>query len=748
MANNVGDPQDSGTLYPVTTQKVSGAVNNSISVTLTASNTGIAVGQVVTGPGVPNADGINPATTVSAISSTSLTLSRPANLVENTILNFAGTTGANIATDFVWGNFPIQANDDRATVAAANLPVTGVLTPTLTAATTTDGTNITFTTSAAHGLVIGSVVNTGLAAVGGTVAVPTAGTTHGKNVASVSNTTVTADTTQLTATLTTGAAHYVAPGATVVIAGVYPAAYNGTFVAQSGTTGTTLKIAGVGANGSLVSSAGNTTAVSLAAVANTAGTVNFSATSTANLQVGAVLTKSSGTGAFNGTTTVVSVNTTNNTFVVDVIPTTDFTAAVVTTAGTVTTYPYDLSNAVVSSVPSTTTFKVTNPNGWSGSAALTATAGGSLELIGDASWGLTIKKQSDRLTASLDGHNIVEGAYYGFPSFNSGLYKVTAATADGTRVWYTAPNNLKVNDVVSITGLTDGATAGTSTLNLANQTVIAATADNFLVTNAATAKTLTGQNGSAAIRYFDDGNYQVTAASGNGTTVTYTSQNSLIPGATVSITGLNTSAFNLSAQTVATANAVSFTVTNSAGNGVSITGQTGKVSNDTAASIVDGAFVAGTAALNGINYQTSTPYVQVPNVVGLTTANALDGLLDRGLVATSVGTTSSSAKSITAVTRTAGSTLAVCTLTTHGLLEGHVVTASSSSLAGITNTVQYRVLYKVDANNFVINTSASTVLTSGTVTLTPVIGTVYSQSIAAGAATTASGTAVTVNNWN
>jgi hypothetical protein len=68
------------------------------------------------------------------------------------------------------------------------------------------------------------------------------------------------------------------------------------------------------------------------------------------------------------------------------------------------------------------------------------------------------------------------------------------------------------------------------------------------------------------------GNYMVTAASGNGTTVTYTSQNKLSAGDVVNITGLTASAYNLSSATVATATPLKFTVTNAANAG-EITGQ-------------------------------------------------------------------------------------------------------------------------------------------------------------------------------
>jgi len=66
----------------------------------------------------------------------------------------------------------------------------------------------------------------------------------------------------------------------------------------------------------------------------------------------------------------------------------------------------------------------------------------------------------------------------------------------------------------------------------------------------------------------------VTAASSNGTTVTYTANNNFTPGQSVSITGLSTNAFNLQNVTVATANTTQFTVTSSA-TGTAVTGATG-----------------------------------------------------------------------------------------------------------------------------------------------------------------------------
>jgi len=62
-----------------------------------------------------------------------------------------------------------------------------------------------------------------------------------------------------------------------------------------------------------------------------------------------------------------------------------------------------------------------------------------------------------------------------------------------------------------------------------------------------------------------------TAASATGGTVTYTCNNSFSAGQTVSITGLSTSAFNLTAVTIATATSSQFTVTNAA-TGTAVTG--------------------------------------------------------------------------------------------------------------------------------------------------------------------------------
>lgn len=131
------------------------------------------------------------------------------------------------------------------------------------------------------------------------------------------------------------------------------------------------------------------------------------------------------------------------------------------------------------------------------------------------------------------------------------------------------------------------------------------------------------------------GNFIITAVSGDGTTVTYTSQNRLVPGDVVNITGLTASAYNLSSATVVAADALKFTVTNAANAGL-ITGQYGKVQRTDALSAADGVGLGN---------------IIVPDVRGLTTALALDALKDAGYEAANITTATAATNTRTDVTR-------------------------------------------------------------------------------------------------
>jgi hypothetical protein len=229
------------------------------------------------------------------------------------------------------------------------------------------------------------------------------------------------------------------------------------------------------------------------------------------------------------------------------------------------------------------------------------------------------------------------------------------------------------------------------------------------------------------------GNYMVTAASGNGTTVTYTSQNNLVPGDVVNITGLTASAYNLSSATVATANKLKFTVTNSANVG-EITGQWyGKVESTTAASAADGAGIA---------------YINVPSVLGNTTAVALDTLKDAGYEAANITTAAAAtnvAGSITDIDRTAGST--TVELTGVGFTAAYPVGTKITVASTGTVDGTWTVTGNTSTNKIRFTSTASTVLTSGTGSIIGVAGTIKTQSVAAGTGSVATTATITITPW-
>lgn len=228
------------------------------------------------------------------------------------------------------------------------------------------------------------------------------------------------------------------------------------------------------------------------------------------------------------------------------------------------------------------------------------------------------------------------------------------------------------------------------------------------------------------------GSYIVTAVSGDGTTVTYTAQNNLTAGDSVNITGLSASAYNLSGATVAAAKATWFTVTNSANAGV-ITGQTGKVQLTTAASAGDGVGLGN---------------IVVPNVLGLTTALALDALKDAGYEAGNITTASAAtnaAKSITLVERTAGS--ATVTITATGATAAYPVGTKITVASTGTVDGTWTVTGNSSTNKVTFTSNATTEITSGTGSVIGVAGTIKTQSTAANAAGVATDATITITPW-
>lgn len=824
--NNLGDGIDSGISTPDTTAIVNGATTASTSVTISAVNSNIFIGQVVTGPGVQLANGIVGPTTITAISASGLvlTLSNPATIANGATLIFGSplslvtsstlssgtsnsTTVAIVANSFVavgqlvatqfalgastvptapiyvskvtsttsievtspvtisngatvtfwtavnvataveqpWGNLPMQPNDERATTPVYNIGGAGTQTVTISAASKPTTGTILYTTSAAHGLTVGAIVSTGLYVASGSTVYSTTATVNAG----------TKDSTLLTTACTTSATHYIAPGTTVTLSSTTPSAY------------------GTSPNGSYV-------ALSVPDKTH----VTFSTQS--------------------------STFTTNNIGSKDV----SVTSLAALTAATVTYYPLDVKEARIISVPSSTTFVVASSNGWSGDSSdsgigAQSSLTGTLALVADANWSQTNKKQSDRLdggslTSVRNGlsytipttSTYATAAYDTYPNYIPGKFAVSTVTATANNIVYSAVNNLTTSNTLNVSGISNPAfnQSGATIVTVKGDTIVtsnpsttgtvsgATSASNLVTLSAANAAikvgmgvtgtnvsgtatvtaingaiitlssaqslsnsdtltfkiaagtTLTGERGVAAAANFGIGSYIVTAVKGDGTTVTYTAQNNLVASDVVTVTGLSNGAFNLSSATVATANATTFTVTNSGGSGVTLTGQVGKVEYTNAASNIDGGFVSGTY------------YPQIPNLIGLTATAAADAFSDRGLTALSAGSTTSKGSGATssAFTRTAGSNVVEITSATHGFVTGDVVlvTGGDATVNG-----DQTVLVK-DVNTVLIVTN-STAAYSGTtaLTLTGKVGTVHSQSVAAGTQSQAPSTAVTYSLW-
>ena len=238
------------------------------------------------------------------------------------------------------------------------------------------------------------------------------------------------------------------------------------------------------------------------------------------------------------------------------------------------------------------------------------------------------------------------------------------------------------------------------------------------------------------------GNFIVTAASGNGTTVTYTSQNRFVGGETVNITGLSNGAFNLSSATVATADATKFTVTNAAGSGVSITGQYGKVESTTALSGSDGSYIAGVA------------YIDVPSILGLTTALGVDALKDAGYAAGDITTAAGATNTAKSITRINVTTTTAATVYATGADTAYPVGTKVSIGSGTGIPAALVGTWTVTggtSGNIVISGSGWTVADTGVIapaaSLTGTSGTVKTQSTAAGAGSVALGATITVTPW-
>jgi hypothetical protein len=141
----------------------------------------------------------------------------------------------------------------------------------------------------------------------------------------------------------------------------------------------------------------------------------------------------------------------------------------------------------------------------------------------------------------------------------------------------------------------------------------------------------------------------------------------------------------------------------------------------------------------------STDYVQVPNVLGLTTALATDSMSDSGLTPTTATAATNAAGSITDIDRTAGST--TVELTGVGFVAAYPVGTKITVASTGTVDGTWTVTGGSSTNKITFTSNASTVLTSGTGSIIGVAGTIKSQSLTPGQNNVAIGAAVTITPW-
>lgn len=155
----------------------------------------------------------------------------------------------------------------------------------------------------------------------------------------------------------------------------------------------------------------------------------------------------------------------------------------------------------------------------------------------------------------------------------------------------------------------------------------------------------------------------------------------------------------------------------------------------------DGAYISGVA------------YIQVPNVLGLTTALALDALKDAGYEAANITTATAAtnaAKTVTAAARTASSTTLVFTASGAGAAYavGTKVTVSAFTGDDAVLNGTYTVIAN-DTNTFSVTTTATTAvsLSAQTASVVGVAGTIKAQSTAASAGSISTSATITVTPW-
>jgi hypothetical protein len=164
---------------------------------------------------------------------------------------------------------------------------------------------------------------------------------------------------------------------------------------------------------------------------------------------------------------------------------------------------------------------------------------------------------NNRYDVGSSRHNI--GLFTVLPTTGTCI-AITAATQSGSSMTFTvASHSFVANDVVSVSGIT-----GVTTYN-GTWTVASVTSTTIVCTNPVTSQSTAGTcpSGCGIGKYGDP--VGLTAISGSGTTITYTTSvaHGYLVGMSVTIVGSNISGYNITG-TIASVTSTTFTITNSA----------------------------------------------------------------------------------------------------------------------------------------------------------------------------------------
>lgn len=162
----------------------------------------------------------------------------------------------------------------------------------------------------------------------------------------------------------------------------------------------------------------------------------------------------------------------------------------------------------------------------------------------------------------------------------------------------------------------------------------------------------------------------------------------------------------------------------------------------------DGAAIEGDSPADGI--QADEIFIVVPNVLGQTTALATDALKDAGYTTVTVATAATNAaKTVTAASRTSGSTEVSITATgaVAAYPVGTKITVSNTGDATVNGTWTVTGNSSTNVVKFTSNATTAVALTGITGSVVGVAGTIKTQSDAAGASSIASGGTITITPW-